>query len=197
MSAPPGSLSTDRAPYGRSVVRGRAATPRPRGRRDERANDDREVVREAGVGVGTTAVSGWHDDRATALVGAVAEIPHEEWLAVGRALLARGLTEQEQRARAHVDALCAAHHLAYTAWLVRDAVETGESVGHRGSRRSAPRWTAWRARFATQAARTAAREAATYAALAVLLHRHLPASDVRRLRAAFDVRRRHPERAGL
>ncbi len=110
------TLPSPRAP---SVGRVRRAAPRrtPRGPAEPGANFD------------APALTVWGDDQANALTDAVADIPHDEWLALGRALLARGLSEEEQRARARVDALCAAHRLAYTAWLVRDAIETGGYVG--------------------------------------------------------------------
>lgn len=107
----------------------------------------------------------------------LAELPLTIWLATGRALsIDRAAIGVRQRASEALDVAIGSHGLGFTAWSMRDAVETVAFVKARELREWVP---AERRYFA------AAHGAAETATLAVLAREHLSDEDFRVLVAAF------------
>lgn len=102
-------------------------------------------------------------------VDRLAELPLDGWLTIGRSSIGdHSSVGRRATAFAILEATIATNALGVAAWYARDAVETSAFV----ATRSAARWTS-KDRRAFAAAHAAAEEAA----LALLAHEKLPASD--------------------
>lgn len=108
----------------------------------------------------------------------LADLPLTAWLATGRALSSdREALDVRQRAWEMLDAAIASHGLGFTAWSMRDAVETIAFLKTRELRE----WTPAERRYFASA--HGAAEAAT---LAVLARDHLSDHDFQALVASFS-----------
>jgi hypothetical protein len=115
-------------------------------------------------------------ERANAFADRLAELPIEEWLAIGNTLLRVAGAARRGHALSLVDAAIIEHGLAVHAWYLRDAVETS---AHAACDQRL-RWTR-----TERIAFAAAHGAADAAALTLLAGNHLPAGDVRLLCEPF------------
>lgn len=112
-------------------------------------------------------------------VDALAELPLDYWIAVGRAC-PRDLHSRQQRAaaRALLEAIIAHRQIEVTAWLIGDMVQTAAY---------AATTAASRARRSERRDFAAARSAADWAALAIAAQAWLPRVDRDALCAPFDT----------
>jgi hypothetical protein len=110
---------------------------------------------------------------------ALAELPLERWIAVGRAC-PRDLHSRQQRtaSSALLEAIVADQQLALTAWFIGDMVQTATYAAATAASRAGP---SERRDFA------AARSAADWAALAIATQAWLPRVDRDALCAPFDT----------
>lgn len=115
-------------------------------------------------------------ERANAFADRLAELPIDEWLAIGNALLREAGDARRSHALSLVDAVITEQGLAVQAWYIRDAVETSTH----GVRDLPRRWTR-----TERIAFAAAHGAAEAGALAMLAGNHLPPGDVRLLCEPF------------
>jgi hypothetical protein len=127
------------------------------------------------------ALDGLPNESAFALerwLDALAELPFDRWIAVGRAC-ARDMSEyRPHAARALLEAIVADRQIELTAWFIRDMVKTAAYAAAIAASRTS---------HSVRRDVAVARSAADWAALAIATQTWIPCADREALCAPFDA----------